>query len=200
MFVQIMEGRVSNAEGLQAQLDRWRQELQPGAAGYLGATGGLTADGRFITAARFESADAAQANSERPEQGAWWNDLTANIDGEVTFTNCSDVDTFGAGGSDDAGFVQFIKGRADRTELQPVAAETDEILRRTRPDVLGGIVAWAGDNKFIQVVYFTSEDEARANEKAEPATDEDRAAWERMSTLMQMDEFIDISDPWLYSA
>ena len=70
------------------------------------------------------------------------------------------------------------------TAGQAIAAETDDILRRTRPDVLGGIVAWPGDGTFIQTVYFTSEAEARANEKREPATDEEREAWERMGSLM----------------
>ena len=200
MFVQVMEGRVNDVEGLRAQLDRWRADLAPGATGYLGATAGQTADGNFIAVVRFESEEAARANSDRPEQGEWWAATSALYDGEVTFTDCPDVDTFGAGGSDDAGFVQVIKGRADRAALASVAAETDEILQRTRPDVLGGIVAWPGDGTFIQSVYFTSEEEARANEKREPATDEEREAWERMGSLMQMDAFIDISDPWLYSA
>ena len=144
--------------------------------------------------------EAARANSDRPEQGEWWAATSGLYEGDVTFTDCPDVDTFGAGGSDDAGFVQVIKGRADRAALASIAAETDEILQRTRPDVLGGIVAWPGDGTFIQTVYFTSEAEARANEKREPATDEEREAWERMASLMQMETFIDISDPWLFSA
>ena len=200
MFVQVMEGRVRDVEGLRAQVDRWRAELAPGATGFLGTTAGTTADGNFIAIVRFESEEAARANSDRPEQGEWWAATSGLYEGDVTFTDCPDVDTFGAGGSDDAGFVQVIKGRADRAALTSVAAETDEILQRTRPDVLGGIVAWPGDGTFIQTVYFTSEEEARANEKREPATDEEREAWERMGSLMQMDAFIDISDPWLYSA
>ena len=200
MFVQVMEGRVSDVEGLRAQIERWRTELAPGATGFLGTTGGTTADGNFIAVVRFESEEAARANSDRPEQSEWWAATSGLYEGDVTFTDCPEVDTFGAGGSDDAGFVQVIKGRADRAALASIAAETDEILRRTRPDVIGGIVAWPGDGTFIQTVYFTSEEEARTNEKREPATDEEREAWERMSGLMQMDAFIDISDPWLFSA
>lgn len=200
MFVQVMEGRVGDVEGLRAQIERWKAELAPGATGFLGTTAGATADGNFIAVVRFESEEAARANSDRPEQGEWWAATSGFYDGDVTFSDCPEVDTFGAGGSDDAGFVQVIKGKADRAALAPVAAETDEILRRTRPDVIGGIVAWPGDGTFIQTVYFTSEEEARTNEKREPATDEEREAWERMSGLMQMDAFIDISDPWLFSA
>jgi len=200
MFVQVMEGRVTDVEGLRAQIERWRTDLAPGAKGFLGTTAGVTGDGNVIALVRFESEEAARANSDRPEQGEWWAATSGLYEGDVTFTDCPDVDTFGAGGSDDAGFVQVIKGRADRAALASVAAETDEILQRTRPDVLGGIVAWPGDGTFIQAVYFTSEAEARSNEKREPATDEERQAWERMNSLMQMDAFIDISDPWLFSA
>jgi hypothetical protein len=200
MFVQVMEGRVRDVEGLRAQIDKWRAELAPGAQGFLGTTAGTTADGNFIALVRFESEAAARANSDRPEQGEWWAATSGLYDGDVTFTNCPDVDTFGAGGSDDAGFVQVMKGSADRARLQEVAQETEALLQRTRPDVLGGTVAWPGDGTFIQTVYFASEAEARDNEKREPATDEEREAWERMGSAMQVDTFIDISDPWLFSA
>jgi hypothetical protein len=200
MFVQVMEGRVRDVEGLRAQVEKWRAELAPGATGYQGTTAGATSDGNFIAVVRFASEEAARANSDRPEQGEWWSGTAALFDGEVTFSNCPDVDTFGAGGSDDAGFVQVMKGRADRATLASLAAETEALLQRSRPDVIGGIVAWPGDGSFIQTIYFTSEAEARANEGKEPATDEEREAWERMGSAMQVDSYIDISDPWLYSA
>ncbi|MGR6999145.1 hypothetical protein ACU686_15000 [Yinghuangia aomiensis] len=37
----------------------------------------MTDDGKFIALVRFESADAARRNSERPEQAAWWNDVSS---------------------------------------------------------------------------------------------------------------------------
>jgi len=200
MFVQVMEGRVTDVEGLKAQIERWRAELAPGARGFLGTTAGATADGNFVALVRFESEEAARANSDRPEQGEWWAATSGFYDGDVTFTNCPDVDTFGAGGSDDAGFVQVMKGRADRAALQEVAREMEAALQRSRPDVLGGTVAWPGDGTFIQTVYFSSEAEARANEKRESATDEEREAWERIGSVMQVEVFIDITDPWLFSA
>ena len=70
MFVQIIEGKVSDRSGLRRQFDRWESELRPGAAGFLGSTGGVTNDGVGFAIARFESAAAANANSERAEQGA----------------------------------------------------------------------------------------------------------------------------------
>jgi hypothetical protein len=199
MFVQVIEGLVADANGLRAQIDRWAEELQPGADGWLGTTAGVTADGRFVALVRFESAEAAQANGSRPEQGAWWAATAGTFDGDATFTNCPDVDTFGAGGSDDAGFVQVMKGRGDRAALVEAAALTDAMLQQSRPDVIGGTVAWPGDGTFVQTVYFTSEAEARANENREPASEEEREAWERLNSLMQIDSFTDLTDPWLRS-
>jgi len=199
MFVQVIEGQVGNIEALRGQLETWMRDLGPGAEGWLGVTAGVAADGTFISVVRFESEEAAVANSRRPEQGTWWEGMQATFDGDVTFTDCPEVDTFGAGGSDDAGFVQIITGRGDRAVIEPMADELTAMLRKMRPDVIGGTVAWPGDGSFIQTVYFTSEGEARSAEGTEPATDEDRAARERMMSLMKFERYIDLPEPWLYS-
>ncbi len=70
MFVQVMQGKTSDKEGLHRQLDRWMSELRSGAKGFLGTTGGVTDDGKVFVVARFESEQAARVNSDRPEQGA----------------------------------------------------------------------------------------------------------------------------------
>ena len=69
MFVQVIRGRVTDPEQLHAALDRWSEQLAPGAHGWLGSTAGVTEDGRFVALARFESAEAARRNNDRPEQG-----------------------------------------------------------------------------------------------------------------------------------
>ena len=74
MFVQVIQGHVSDAAAVKAQLDRWVAELAPSASGWLGSTAGVTDDGHLVALARFESADAAQRNSDRPEQSAWWEE------------------------------------------------------------------------------------------------------------------------------
>lgn len=198
MFVQVIEGRVRDLEGLRSHVERWRSELAPGAEGYLGTTAGATPDGTFISLIRFESEEAARANSNRPEQGEWWQEAKQAFDGDPSFTDCPDVDLFGAGGSDDAGFVQVMHGRGDRSGIEAVAAALEETMRRTRPDVIGGVVAWPGDGRFIQAVYFTSEGEARTAERAAPSP-EDQAAMERLSSLMQIERYLDLPDPWLYT-
>ena len=198
MFVQVIEGRTKDAEGLRGQVEKWRTELSPGAEGWLGSTGGVADDGTFIAAIRFESEAAAQANSDRPEQGAWWEETKGYFDGDVTFLNCPTVDVFGAGGSDDAGFVQVMQGHADRDQVVASMSEVQEILERMRPDVIGGIAAWPGDGTFTQVVYFTSEAEAREGEKAEPSPEEAEAMQRSLGT-MQIDRFIDLRQPWFNS-
>ena len=55
--------------------ERWISELGADAPGWLGSTAGVTADGEFVVLARFTSAEEAQRNSERPEQGAWWAEM-----------------------------------------------------------------------------------------------------------------------------
>src|SRR5437588_3344030 len=112
MFVQIIEGALKDADLLTRQLDRWEDELRSDAKGFLGSTGGVTPDGRAVLVARFESKEAAEANSGRSEQDAWWNETSKAFDGEPTFHESTDIDTLFGGGSDDAGFVQVIEGRA----------------------------------------------------------------------------------------
>ena len=60
MFVQVIQGRTSDAQGLRAAVDRWHEELAPGAEGWLGSTGGVTEDGRAIAVVRFETEEAAR--------------------------------------------------------------------------------------------------------------------------------------------
>ena len=192
MFVQVIQGTVTDADLLRRQLDRWRAELKPGATGYLGSTGGVTRDGQAITLARFESEEAARANSERPEQGAWWNETEKAL-ADVTFRDCREVDTLLGGGSNDAGFVQFIQGRAkDQEELRRRTREMEDELRARRPDLLGALVAWHGDGGFTQAVYFTSEEEARKQEKV---TEGDEARAEFMALIDGTPTFLDLPEP-----
>src|SRR5262249_61364685 len=116
------------------------------AAGWLGTTGGVTDDGRFIALARFESEDAARRNSERPEQGRWWSETGKLFIGDVAFHDCPETTTFGRGGSDSAGFVQVIKGSVrDVARMRALNEQADAAWGDYRPDVIGGVVALHGD-------------------------------------------------------
>ena len=52
MFMQVIQGRVADRDGLR-KLDRWTAAIKPGATGWLGMTGGVADDGRFILCVRF---------------------------------------------------------------------------------------------------------------------------------------------------
>ena len=200
MFVQVIEGKTSNPEGLRAQFDKWAAELQPGAKGYVGTTAGVAADGRVVAFARFESEDAARANSDRPEQGAWWAETEKLLDGPVEFSESSDVTNFLAGGSDDAGFVQFMKvAGVDRAKVEQGDKQFEPLAAELRPDLIGGVRVWTGPDSMIEANYFTSEAEAREGEKMEPPAEVAEGFAEFME-MMSKAEFIDISDPYLNSA
>jgi hypothetical protein len=196
MFVQIIEGKARDAEGLKRQGDRWAEEVGPGAVGFLGVTSGVTADGRAITIARFESEEAAKANAARPEQSAWWSEMAKYYDGEPTFTESSDVEQFLAGGSNDAGFVQIMKSRGvDRARM----AKLDKAFEKfasLRPDLIGGTRVWTGPDSLLEANYFTSEADARANETKE-MPEEVQALMAEFGDMMQNTEFLDLSDPML---
>ena len=81
MFVQLLRARVRDRDGLRRQWDAWHREVAPGASGWLGSTAGITADGGFAAAARFESEAAALANQDRPEQRAWWTATERLLEG-----------------------------------------------------------------------------------------------------------------------
>lgn len=199
MFVQICEGDVTDAELFRRQMDRWERELRPGANGFLGATAGVTDNSYGVAFARFESAAAARANSERPEQGDWWSETEKAFGGAPTFAEADgdDVELLLDGGSNAAGFVQLMRGTADRDRLHEMDEIFTKIAPTFRPDLIGGFRVWTGPNAYTDVAYFTSEAEAREAEKKEPPA-EMAAAMDKFGDLMQGIEFLDLRDPWLY--
>lgn len=196
MFIQVIEGTTSDPEGLRRQDERWQQELRPGAEGFLGRTGGVGADGRVILIARFEDEAAAKANSERPEQGAWWAETAKYFDAEPTFRDCSDVEIFQDGGSDDAGFVQVMQGTvSDRARLAAIEAKLMPKMVELRPDVIGSVRAWDGSH-YTEAIYFRSEAEARKGEASMSGDLGDEAMTEYLS-LVDGVTYLDLTDPWL---
>ena len=195
MFVQVISGKVKDEAGFRKAMDRWVDELKPGAKGFLGSTAGTTDDGRFIAMARFESEEAARKNSERPEQGEWWNELATHIDGEATFQDCTDADEFLGGGSNDAGFVQVMQGQGDRKRINEIEAKVMDRMHELRPEYLGGLRAWSGD-RYTEAAYFRSEKEAREGEKRE-MPDDVKANFEEWQKVAGEPTYFDLRDPQL---
>jgi hypothetical protein len=200
MFVQVIEGKVADQAGLRRCMDRWMQELQPGAIGYLGTTSGTADDGTFVALARFESEQAARRNSERPEQGVWWAETAKCFDGEVTFLDCPDVSTWLAGGSDEAGFVQVMQGHTrDANRMRELLTQAGERIHELRPEIIGGTFSTYGDDGYVEAIYFTSEAEAREHEKM-AIPDDLRSLFEEEQQLGGEVTYLDLHQPMLVSA
>lgn len=195
MFIQIIQGSCTRQDELRTLGDRWLAEVAPGATGWLGGTYGFTDDDKFVGVVRFDSRESAMANSQRHEQSHWWTEMEKCFDGPVEFHDCDDVTLMLDGGSDNAGFVQVIRGRAANPErLRALMGNTD-MLHEMRPEILGATLAIEPDGTFTETVCFTSEDAARSGEKqeipAEVATE--------LADAMAGATFMDLRHPWFSS-
>jgi hypothetical protein len=200
VFVQVIQGQVDDAAKVRAAMDRWVQELAPGASGWLGSTAGVTEDGRFIALARFESEEAARRNSDRPEQDRWWSETSRLFTGEPSFRDSNDVTVDVAGEPGDAGFVQVMQGQGtDPDRARELMSQNSEEWAAFRPDVIGSVAVGHDGGAYTMAMYFTSEAEAREGERKEPPP-ELQAQMDEMATLSVGDpEFFDLKQPWLYS-
>ena len=201
MFVQVIRGRVSDPAQLRAAMDLWTERLAAGAQGWLGSTAGVTEDGRFVALARFESAQAAQRNSERPEQHQWWMETAKLFDGEVSFADSGDVTVDLPGDPDTAGFVQVMQGRgSDPDRARELMAQNPDEWAAFRPEVLGSVAVGHEGGGYTMALYFTSEEAAREGERKEPppALRAQMAEMDRLS--VGEPEFLDLRQPWLISA
>ena len=197
MFIQIIQGRCSRPEELHDLLDRWTQELAPGAEGWLGGTYGLTDDGTFVGVVRFDSRESAMANAGRPEQGDWWSEAEGCFDGPVEFHDCNDVSLLLDGGSDGAGFVQIVRGRVDDpSRFKELMGTNTDMLHEARPEIIGATLAIEDDGTFTETVSFTDEESARRGE-SQQMPGEMRDQWESMVHDVQ---FMDLRHPWFSSA
>lgn len=202
MFIQLIQGKVKDEAGLQAAMQRWERDLMPGAIGYLGTTAGTCDDGTFIAVARFESAGAARRNSERPEQTDWWMETAKCFDGEVGFMDFDDAHLWLDGGSDQAGFVQVMEGHSsDPARMHTLMDQAAERLHALRPEIIGGLMAEKPDGDYVDVVYFTSESEAREHEQMKMEIPDDlQSLMEQGNELMGEVHYFDLHKPMLVSA
>ena len=200
MFVQVIQGQVSDAGQLKAAMDRWTKELAPGATGWLGSTAGVTDAGWLVALARFESEEDAQRNSERPEQDAWWSETAGLFSGPVTFQNSTHVSADMHGNPDDAGFVQIMQGMGKDPDRARELMENDPTDWETfRPDILGTMSIQHDEGAWTMAIYFTSEAAAREGEQKPPPAEVQEMMEELNSLMIGEPTFADLKDPWLSS-
>ena len=199
MFVQVIQGPVSDAGQVRARLDQWAEELAPSANGWLGTTAGVTDDGTFVALARFESEAAARQNSDRPEQSAWWEATAPLFTGEPVFHDSTSVEVETLGDPDGAGFVQVMQGRtSDPDRARELMASDPTDWREFRPEILGTLTANHDGDAWTMAIYFTSEAEAREGERKEPPPESARVMEELNALAVGEPAFFDLKDPWLY--
>ena len=200
MFAQIIRGTVSDRSAVRPVVHRWMKELGPTAKGWLGSTSGVTDNNELFLLARFESEEAAKANSDRPEQGEWWAELEKLFNGEPTFQDSNEVYVENSGDMDSAGFVQVVTNQvSDPERSKKAAADTLEVRRALRPEILGNVVVAHDKGKFTMAVYFTSEAAAHEGERREIPAAMQEAMKEMMAISVGVPQFLDLKTPWLDS-
>ncbi len=195
MFIQIIQGKCTRQDEMRDVGGPLADGPRPHAEGWLGGTYGFTDDDMFVAVIRFENKELAMANSARPEQSAWAERMMALMDGPVEFHDCSDVTLMLDGGSDDAGFVQVIRGKVDDPEkLRSMMRETD-MLHEMRPEILGATLAIEDDGTFTETVFFTDEASARAGESKEMPAE----VQQNLESAMHDVTYMDLHHPWFAS-
>ena len=119
----------------------------------------------------------------------------------MTFGDSEGVEVGSTGERDRAGFVQVRQGRVtDRARARQLFAQlSTEAMARFRPEVLGSVMINYEPDRWAQVIYFTSEAEAREGERKE-APPEAQAVMEQLKALTpEPFDFIDLRQPLLYS-
>ncbi len=197
MFIQVIQGTCRRQDEVHGLIDRWRQENAGKDTGFLGGTYGFTDDDRFVAVVRFASRDQAMANSARTEQAAWAQQMEALFEGPVEYHDCDDVTLMLDGGSDQAGFVQVIRGKVDDpARIKAMMTQDTDLLHQMRPEIIGATLAIEADGTFTETIAFTDEAAARAGERLEPPAE----IRESLDEVMRGATYLDLHHPWFQSA
>jgi len=200
MFVQVIKGKVSDSSAVRAALEKWVDDLASGATGWLGSTTGVTDDGTLIAVARFDTAENARHNSDRPEQGQWWAETERLFDGEVTFDDSTQVDDYVVGDPDTAGFVQVMQGQvSDLARARALMQQRPDNFHEVRPDILAILSLGHQDGRWTSVAYFTSEAEARQRENQERPPEFAEMMKEMASLSVGETTYYDLRHVWFQS-
>jgi hypothetical protein len=196
MLIQMVQGRCSRQDEMRGLVDDWCSAMadQPG---WLGGTYGFTDDDRFIGVVRFDSLEACRDAATMDGAGLWWAGAEALCNGSCQIDEAQDVSMMLEGGSDDAGFVQVMRGQVtDADKLRHLMSdEMTSMLHQARPEILGATLAIEPDGHFVETVAFTDESSARKGEQTE-MPDDVRA---ELESAMAEVEYLDLHRPWFAS-
>lgn len=197
MFIQMVQGSCERQDDMRGIVDDWCTHMS-GQPGWLGGTYGFTDGGDFVGVVRYESQSAAQQACASDEAAMWWAAAEQCFSRQPELHQATDVNMMLDGGSDDAGFVQIMRGRvgnADKLRRMTTDTEMTTMLHQARPDIIGGTLAIEDDGHFIETIAFTSEDEARMGEQKEMPAEVGADMAEAMADV----EYVDLHQPWFRS-
>jgi len=197
VFIQMVQGPCSRQGEMRGLVDDWCHAMAD-QSGWLGGTYGFTDDGRFVGIVRYDSSSACQYAANAPDAATWWAGADALFDGNCEIHQSEDVSMMLDGGSDDAGFVQVMRGRvADADKFRHLISDTvmTTMLHQARPEIIGATLAIEPDGSFTETVAFTDEDAARHGEQSEMPTDMAADFESAMSDV----EYLDLHHPWFAS-
>jgi hypothetical protein len=197
VFIQMVQGSCSRQDEMRGLVDDWCATMAD-RPGWLGGTYGFTDDDRFLGIVRFDSSAACRESAATPEAAMMWAGAEALFDGTCEIHESEDVSMMLDGGSDDAGFVQVMRGRiADADRFRHLATDTEmtSMLHEARPEIIGATVAVEPDGTFIETIAFTDEESARRGEQLD-MPDDVRAD---LDASMADVQFLDLHRPWFAS-
>lgn len=183
MFSQVAQAHTTDPAAAQRALKRWAT-----IPGVVNVTAGITEDGRLIAVITYESEESAHSAT---------HDRQALLNGRVSVRDGTRTDLFTPGDLTRSSFVQVVQGQVtDIVEARRHRDLLEEALAEHLPCLLGTLTVEHDGQRFTRVLYFSTEEEARAVERDTPA--EVRHIDEGALRLLTGPvEFTDLRDPWV---
>lgn len=158
-FAQVIEGYVDDRETALIDWNDWCASLP--SSGEINHTIGSSDDGRIVVLIFGDSATALGDEGSKLSAQPF-----SHFKGPAIVYESERIDASLFGPWEDAGCVQLIHGRARHIDrLEGLTQEMLAEVRETCPDVLGHVMIHYEDNRFTEAIYFTSEEDARSEER-----------------------------------
>jgi len=194
VFIQMVQGGSAQQDDMRMLVDDWCRGMAE-RPGWLGGTYGFTDDGTFVGVVRYESEAACREICATDDAALWWACAESLFSAGPEIHQSEDVSIMLDGGSDDAGFVQVMRGRvADADKLRRLMTDQamTSMLHQARPEIIGGTLLIEDDGSFTETIAFTDELAARRGEAMDmPA--EVAAEFEGAVADVQ---YFDLHRPW----
>ncbi len=194
MFIQMVQGGSTQQDDMRMLVDDWCGAMAE-RPGWLGGTYGFTDDGSFVGVVRYESAAACEELCSTDDAALWWACAESLFDGSPEIHQSEDCSIMLDGGSDDAGFVQIMRGRvsdADKLRRLMTDQSMTSMLHQARPEIIGGTLLIEDDGSFTETIAFTDEDAARRGEQMDMPAD---VAAEFEGAVADV-KYYDLHRPW----